>query len=146
MRVCYSPHYYADIGSNHVFPIRKFEVVCQRLLAEETISSDDLFAPQPVPIPDVLLVHTEDYVTRLRAGALTEREIRRLGLPWSKSLVRRSFLAVSGTCHAARFALVDGIGCNLAGGTHHAFADRNLGWKDNYRVLSKNLPKRIGWV
>jgi acetoin utilization deacetylase AcuC-like enzyme len=76
----------------------------------------------------VLLVHTEDYVTRLRAGALTERELRRLGLPWSKSLVRRSFLATSGTINAARAALAEGIASNLAGGTHHAFADRGEGF------------------
>jgi acetoin utilization deacetylase AcuC-like enzyme len=87
-----------------------------------------MFAPPPVPVADLLLVHTEDYVTRLRGGMLTEREIRRLGLPWSKALVRRSFLATSGTCHAARFALRDGIGANLAGGTHHAFPDRGEGF------------------
>lgn len=128
MRVCYSPHYYADIGPNHVFPIRKFEVAHQRLLDEGTLTPADIFAPPPVPLADLLLVHTEDYVTRLRAGTLTEREIRRLGLPWSKSLVRRSFLATSGTCHAARFALRDGIAANLAGGTHHAFPDRGEGF------------------
>lgn len=128
MRVCYSPHYYADIGPNHVFPIRKFEVAHQRLLAEGTLTPADIFAPPPAPVADLLLVHTEDYVTRLRAGTLTEREIRRLGLPWSKSLVRRSFLATSGTCYAARFALRDGIAANLAGGTHHAFPDRGEGF------------------
>ncbi len=128
MRVCYSRHYYAEIGANHVFPIRKFAVAHERLLAEGTLQAEDIFEPQPAPLADVLLVHTEDYVTRLRAGTLTEREIRRLGLPWSKSLVRRSFLAVSGTCHAARFALRDGIAANLAGGTHHAFPDRGEGF------------------
>ncbi|MGH9945126.1 MAG: histone deacetylase family protein, partial [Pyrinomonadaceae bacterium] len=80
------------------------------------------------PVADVLLVHTEDYVTRLRAGALTAREIRRLGLPWSKALVRRSFLATGGTINAARFAFEDGVGSNLAGGTHHAFPDRGEGF------------------
>jgi acetoin utilization deacetylase AcuC-like enzyme len=128
MKVCYSPHYYADIGPNHVFPIRKFEVACQRLLEEGTLTQEEIFAPPPAPLADVLLVHTEDYVTRLRAGTLTEREIRRLGLPWSKALVRRSFLATSGTCRAARFALAEGVGCNLAGGTHHAFSDRGEGF------------------
>jgi acetoin utilization deacetylase AcuC-like enzyme len=128
MRVAYTSRYYADIGEGHVFPIRKFELVCQRLLAEETITRRDLFEPQPAAIEDVLLVHTEDYVTRLRAGSLTPREIRRLGLPWSKALVRRSFLAASGTINAARFALDEGVGSNLAGGTHHAFADHGEGF------------------
>jgi acetoin utilization deacetylase AcuC-like enzyme len=128
MRIAYTPRYYADIGDAHVFPIRKFELVCQRLLAEGTITQRDLFEPQPAAIEDVLLVHAEDYVTRLRTGALTPREIRRLGLPWSKALVRRSFLAASGTINAARFALAEGVGSNLAGGTHHAFTDHGEGF------------------
>ena len=128
MRVSYTPRYYADIGEGHVFPIRKFEIVRDRLLREGTLSPRDIIEPQPAPIADVLLVHTEDYVTRLRAGALSPREIRRLGLPWSKALVRRSFLATGGTLGAARFALEEGIGSNLAGGTHHAFPDHGEGF------------------
>jgi acetoin utilization deacetylase AcuC-like enzyme len=128
MLVCYTPRYYADIGEGHVFPIRKFELVCRKLLAEGTLRAEDLFEPQPAALADVLLVHTDDYVTRLRAGALTERERRRLGLPWSKALVRRSFLAASGTINAARFARAAGVGSNLAGGTHHAFADHGEGF------------------
>jgi acetoin utilization deacetylase AcuC-like enzyme len=128
MLICYTPRYYADIGEGHVFPIRKFELVCRKLMAEGTLRAEDLYEPQPAALEDVLLVHTDDYVTRLRAGALTEREVRRLGLPWSKALVRRSFLAASGTINAARFALVEGVGSNLAGGTHHAFADHGEGF------------------
>ena len=128
MRVFYTPRYYADIGQNHVFPIRKFELVRDRLLLEGTLQTTDIIEPQPAAIEDVLLVHTEDYVMRLRAGALTPREIRRLGLPWSKALVRRSFLAAGGTLSAARWALNERVGSNLAGGTHHAFPDHGEGF------------------
>lgn len=128
MQVFYTPRYYADIGEGHVFPIRKFELVRDRLLHEGTLQLGDIVAPQPAPVQDVLLVHTEDYITRLRAGSLTPRELRRLGLPWSKALVRRSFLATGGTIGAARAALVSGVGSNLAGGTHHAFPDRGEGF------------------
>src|SRR3712207_2814043 len=128
MKVFYTPRYYADIGEGHVFPIRKFELVCRRLLGEGTLRADEIVEPQPAAVADVLLVHTEDYVTRLRAGALTPREIRRLGLPWSKALVRRSFLATGGTIAAARAALREGVGSNLAGGTHHAFPDHGEGF------------------
>ncbi|MDQ1522576.1 MAG: hypothetical protein QOE47_500 [Pyrinomonadaceae bacterium] len=128
MQVFYTPRYYADIGEGHVFPIRKFELVRDRLLAEGTLAPSEIIEPQPAPVSDVLLVHTEDYVTRLRAGALTARELRRLGLPWSKALVRRSFLATGGTIRAARAALTDGIASNLAGGTHHAFPDHGEGF------------------
>lgn len=128
MRVFYTPRYYADIGQGHVFPIRKFELVRNRLLHEGTLRPADIIEPQPAAIDDVLLVHTEDYVTRLRAGTLTPREIRRLGLPWSKALVRRSFLAAGGTLSAARWALKERVGSNLAGGTHHAFPDHGEGF------------------
>jgi acetoin utilization deacetylase AcuC-like enzyme len=128
MLVFYSPRYYADIGDGHVFPIRKFEMVRDRLLGEGTLSPENVVEPQPAAVEDLLLVHTEDYVTRLRAGALSPREIRRLGLPWSKALVRRSLLATSGTVNAARWALREGVGSNLAGGTHHAFPDHGEGF------------------
>lgn len=128
MLVSYTSRYYADIGEGHVFPIRKFEMVRDLLLQEGTLRVSDIVEPEPAAIEDVLLVHTEDYVTRLRSGSLTARELRRLGLPWSKALVRRSFLATGGTLLATRNALRDRIGANLAGGTHHAFPDRGEGF------------------
>jgi acetoin utilization deacetylase AcuC-like enzyme len=128
MRVFYTSRYYADIGEGHIFPIRKFELVRNQLLNEGTLQPDELLEPSPVDIQDVLLVHTEDYVTRLCNGALTEKEMRRLGLPWSESLVRRSFFAVGGTLAAAIHSLEKGYGSNLAGGTHHAFPDHGAGF------------------
>lgn len=128
MFVCYSPHYYAEIGASHVFPMRKFEIARDRLLREGTLKPNEICEPQPLSVTDALLVHTEDYITRLRAGTLTERELRRLGLPWTKGLVRRSFTAAGGTLAAARHAIANGVGSNLAGGTHHAFADRGEGF------------------
>jgi acetoin utilization deacetylase AcuC-like enzyme len=128
MKVFYTDRYYANIGEGHVFPIKKFQLVRDRLLQEGTICHADIIEPLPAAIADVLLVHTDDYVTRLRAGSLTDREIRRLGLPWSKALVRRSFLATAGTINAARSALMGKVASNLAGGTHHAFPDRGEGF------------------
>ena len=149
-RVFYSPYYYADIGENHVFPIKKFELVRDKLLQEGTLQNSEIIEPQPAKIEDVLLVHTEDYISRLRNGTLTAKEIRRLGLPWSESLVRRSFLAISGTIKAARHALKNKIASNLAGGTHHSFPDRGEGFcvlndvAVTIRVLQKeNLAGRF---
>lgn len=127
-RLYYSPYYYADIGEDHVFPIRKFELVRDLLLNEETLRDDEIFEPEPARIDDLLLVHTEDYINRLINGELTAKELRKLGLPWSVSLVRRSLHAISGTINAARDALESGIASNLAGGTHHAFPDRGEGF------------------
>lgn len=128
MQVFYTPRYYADIGDGHIFPIRKFELVRDRLLAEGTVDPHDLCEPQPATVQQVRLVHTADYISRLLSGALTAKELRRLGLPWSESLVQRSFYATGGTIAAARTALVEGYASNLAGGTHHSFADRGEGF------------------
>src|ERR1041384_4827300 len=128
MQVFYTPRYYADIGDNHVFPIRKFELVRDKLLAEGTLKPEELVEPSPATIDEVLLVHTQDYVSRLCSGNLTPKEIRRLGLPWSESLVHRSFYATGGTVAATQVALAEGYSSNLAGGTHHSFADRGEGF------------------
>ena len=128
MQVFYSPRYYADIGPGHVFPIRKFELVRDKLLAEGTLEPSELIEPPPAPLEDVLLVHTSDYVSRLCSGNLTPKEIRRLGLPWSESLVQRSFYAVGGTLAATRASLGEGYSSNLAGGTHHSFPERGEGF------------------
>jgi len=127
-KIFYSPYYYADIGEGHVFPIRKFEMVRDKLLAEATIAADEVTQPEPADVNDLKLVHTEDYITRLVNGELTPKEIRRLGLPWSRSLVRRSFHAISGTIEAAKFAIENQVASNLAGGTHHAYPDRGEGF------------------
>src|ERR1044071_4614370 len=128
MRVFYTSNYYANIGDAHIFPIRKFELVRDQLLREGTLQPNELVEPAPANINDVLLVHSADYVTRLCNGTLTQKEIRRLGLPWSESLVQRSFYAVGGTIAAALHSLEEGYASNLAGGTHHSFPDRGEGF------------------
>lgn len=128
-RLFYSPNYYANIGEDHVFPIKKFKLARDILLNEGTLSPTEVHKPELAELEDIHLIHTEDYVTRLTNGTLIESEVRRLGLPWSESLVRRSFLAVSGTINASKSALKNGkVSSNLAGGTHHAFADRGEGF------------------
>ena len=127
-KLFYSPYYYADIGEGHVFPIRKFELVRDKLIDEGTLRANEIVEPEAANTGDLLLVHTEDYITRLIDGTLTPKEIRKLGLPWSKSLVRRSLHAISGTINASRAALQDSISSNLAGGTHHAYPDRGEGF------------------
>ncbi len=127
-KLFYSPHYYADIGEGHVFPIRKFELVRDLVINEGTLLKNEIIEPFPASVSDLHLVHTEDYISRLISGNLTDKEIRKLGLPWSQSLVRRSLNAISGTIEASRQALDNGIASNLAGGTHHAYPDRGEGF------------------
>jgi acetoin utilization deacetylase AcuC-like enzyme len=77
---------------------------------------------------DLLRVHTPGYVQSIRSGEFNAVTRARLGLPWSRRLTDRSHRAVAGTLSAARATMQEGIACNLAGGTHHAFADRGEGF------------------
>ncbi len=99
-----------------------------RVVEEEIVSPGRLLVPPAASDDELLLVHTADYVCRFNAGRLTPQEERLIGLPWSPELVERSRRAAGGTLAAARHALEYGVAMNLAGGTHHAFADRGEGF------------------
>jgi acetoin utilization deacetylase AcuC-like enzyme len=99
-----------------------------QLLAEKIITTSDLVEPPLLDLNLLELVHTREYLDKLSTSALSPAEIRRLGLPWSEALWQRSLLAASGTLLAARTALNEGVAANLAGGTHHAFADHGEGF------------------
>ena len=128
MYVTYHPDYVTDIGAGHRFPMQKYRLVYERLLAEGTLSPEQVVAPAPVATQDLLLAHTRDYVERFLYGNMTDREMRALGFPWSAGLARRALLAVNGTITASRLAWHDGLAANLAGGSHHAFADHGEGF------------------
>lgn len=128
MRVSYHDGYYVPLPEKHPFPMGKFPALRDRLLREGFVRPDDIAEPAEADWDDLRRVHTERYLTALRDGTMERREERRMGLPWSEALVRRSRLAVGGTLLAARMALHDGIAANLAGGTHHAFPDHAEGF------------------
>ena len=100
----------------------------ERVVAEGVVPAERVLDPVAASDEMLRLVHTADYVERFVAGALSSAEVRRLGFPWSPALVERSRRAVGGTVVAARHALGHGVGMNLAGGTHHAFADHGEGF------------------
>jgi acetoin utilization deacetylase AcuC-like enzyme len=106
----------------------KFDALHRLLLAEGIVNRDDVHEPQEASFADLRLVHSADYLGALADGTLERAAERRLGLPWSRALVRRSRLAVQGTIDAALMALEDGLAANLAGGTHHAFAGHGEGF------------------
>lgn len=128
MFVAYHPDYVVDLGDGHRFPMRKYGYVYDQLMAEGSLCAEQVVAPEPVAVESLLLVHHRDYVERFLAGNMTPREMRVLGLPWSTALVRRARLAVQGTLLASRLAMRDGLAANLAGGSHHAFADHGEGF------------------
>ncbi len=127
MRVIYSPHYSFPLGP-HPFPMGKYTRIHDALLGDGTLRPWDLDRPPPATPEELRRVHAAEYVERLRDGDLTPAEIRRLGFPWSAELVRRAWYAAGGTVLAARSALRDGVACNLAGGSHHAFPAHGEGY------------------
>ncbi len=128
MRICYSDRYMVPLPPAHPFPMPKYRMARDRLLADGAITHWHLIEPSLALDEDILLVHTPDYWFRCARGELTAQEIRRIGFPWSEGLVRRSRAAVQGTIIAARNALRDGVASNLAGGTHHAYPDHGEGY------------------
>jgi acetoin utilization deacetylase AcuC-like enzyme len=123
-----SARYTISLPENHRFPIAKYALLRDAVIASELVATADLHEPERARVEDLLLVHTGRYVGAVESGALSEAEQRRIGFPWSASLVERSFRAVGGTCEAARAALDRGVTMNLAGGTHHAFPDHGEGF------------------
>lgn len=116
------------LPSGHRFPIAKYAMLRDAVVAECIVPPEAVHEPAAVARDDLLLVHTADYVDRFTHGELTRDEERRIGLPWSEALVERSYRSTGGTCEAARHALRQGIAMNLSGGTHHAFADHGEGF------------------
>jgi acetoin utilization deacetylase AcuC-like enzyme len=128
LRVSHHPDYYVELPPGHSFPMRKYRDVHALLLASGILRAEDLMTPEEAPLAMLARVHTPDYLTKLEGGTLSAAEQRRIGVPWSARLWRRSRLAVHGTWLAAVAALEDGLAGNLAGGTHHAFADHGEGF------------------
>lgn len=126
--VVYHPGYTVDIGVGHRFPMAKYRLVYERLASEGTLAQAQVITPEPATVADLRLVHTHDYVTRFLAGEMSPREMRRLGFPWSAPLAQRARLATQGTVIASRMAWFHGLAANLAGGSHHAFAEHGEGF------------------
>jgi acetoin utilization deacetylase AcuC-like enzyme len=128
MRVSYHQDYFVELPEGHPFPMGKFPGLYDILLADGVLRRGDVVRPVEAGMDMLRLVHTDEYLWKLATGNLTRTEERRLGIPWSETLWRRSRLAVCGTVNAALMALDDGCAGNLAGGTHHAFPDHGQGF------------------
>lgn len=132
MRVSYSPRYLAPLPEGHIFPMGKFQALHRYLLDKEIVEPSQIIEPGLVDFGNLCSVHTPRYANAVWSGDLDRKEIRRMGLPWSKKLAIRSRLAVQGTINAGLMALQDGVAGNLAGGTHHAMPD----WGEGFCVYN----------
>ena len=120
MRASFHDDYVVDLPPGHAFPMRKFVLLRDILLREGLVAPAQVVPPPEAPWELLALAHARGYLDALRDGTLDPAAVRRLGLPWSPALVRRSRRATMGTLLAARHAIEDGVAANLAGGTHHA--------------------------
>ena len=116
------------LPATHKFPLAKYALLRARLEADGIARPDEIHECEPVPWAWIEAVQQPGLVERLRAGTLSVREQRGLGLPWSPALVERARRTTAGTVAAARRALAHGVGMNLGGGTHHAGHDFARGY------------------
>ncbi|MGH9556335.1 MAG: histone deacetylase family protein [Terriglobales bacterium] len=126
-KLIYSDDYYLPIGA-HVFPAEKYKLVRQRLLETGVAAAEDFLAPRPAADEDVLLVHTPEYVRKLKTGTLSPREEMEMEIPYSPELVHAFWMAAGGSILAGERALDDGVSFNLGGGFHHAFPGHGEGF------------------
>lgn len=128
MKAFYSDTFVLPLPEGHRFPMAKYSRLRERLLAEGIMSAGDLHEAPPAALDDLQFVHTREYVQAIVDGTVARDVQRRIGFPWSPHMVERARRSVGATIAAARCAMEEGCAANLAGGTHHAFADRGEGY------------------
>jgi acetoin utilization deacetylase AcuC-like enzyme len=126
-KLVYSDDYYLPIGA-HVFPAEKYRLIQRRLLESGIAEPADFVEPKPASDEDVLLVHTSEYVQKLKTGTLSAMEELQMEVPYSPELVKAFWLAAGGSILAADLALRNGVAFNIGGGFHHAFPDHGEGF------------------
>jgi acetoin utilization deacetylase AcuC-like enzyme len=126
LRCFYHPDYFLPLPEGHPFPMEKFPQA--HALLQQAGAPIDVRPAAAAPMRQLLAVHDSDYLRRMAHGGLDRTESHKLGLPWTPRLLHRSALETAGTVAACRHALAAGMAANLAGGTHHAFPDRGLGY------------------
>lgn len=128
MQVFYTDEFVLPLPEGHKFPMARYRLLREAIQDQGTVTPEECRRPEGATDEQLSLVHTPDYLGRVIGGTLTADEQRRIGFPWTSQMVERSRRSVGGTISAARAALADGVGINLAGGTHHAFPDRGGGY------------------
>ncbi len=153
MKVFYTDHFVLPLPEGHRFPMAKYGLLRERVLAEGSVAPADLLVPDAATDEQLSLAHDPDYVARVATGRLERTESRRIGFPWSEAMVERSRRSTGATIAAARVALEPpsagggAVAANLAGGTHHAMPARGEGycvWND--AAVAARLLQREGRI
>jgi len=127
LKLIYDDRYDLNLGP-HVFPSQKYRLVYERLLQDAIASQEDFVKPAPASDEDILRVHSQDYLYKLKTGSLTRAEVMRMEVPYSTELIEACWLAAGGSILSARRALEDGFSANIGGGFHHAYPDHGEGF------------------
>ena len=128
IKIAFSPIYYHKLPEGHRFPMLKYELIPEQLLHEGTISHENLFIPNKCETNNILQTHDLEYFEKLVNQQLSQSEQRKIGFPQSPELIERELVITQGTIDCALFALKNIVALNIAGGTHHAFAERGEGF------------------
>ncbi len=128
LNVVYNDNYDIPLPEGHRFVGTKFSDLYNFIKNSNLYTNLTIHQSKSAPINDVQEVHNRDYVMSVKEGNLSRDQERRINLPWSEKLAKRSFLAIQGTLQTSQLALDYGIACHLAGGTHHAFKDCGSGF------------------
>lgn len=150
LKIAYDSIYTHPLPQGHRFPMIKYELIYEQLLYEGTCTAENFFAPSSVDPKWVLGVHDLHYFEDLLNLRIDARMERRIGFPVSDMLVKRELIITQGTIDCCGFAFQSGISMNIAGGTHHAYADRGEGFcllndvaVASYYLLANQLVNKI---
>ena len=151
MDVAYAPSYVLDVPEGHRFPMQKYALLKAQLLHEGVVEEGHFFTPGIMSEDTLLLAHDAEYWRRTRDGLWSRSEERRSGFPWSTTMVERERVIMQGTLECAERCLASGtVTMNIAGGTHHAYADRAEGFcilNDfaiaSFHLLQKQIVKQV---
>lgn len=150
LKIAFHPLYAHPLPEGHRFPMLKYDLIPQQLLYEGIITEQNILTPAPCSDEIILLTHTPEYVHKLKNQLLSPQEQRRIGFPQSPALTQREWIITQGTIDCCTYARQYGVALNVAGGTHHAFADKGEGFcllndfavAANY-LLQQQIAKKI---
>jgi acetoin utilization deacetylase AcuC-like enzyme len=128
LKIFYTDSFAIALPKDHRFPISKYALLRKRIIDSNLFTPQDFCVPRAATGAEITRVHDPEYLRRVQNGELTDREVRRIGLPWSPGLVERARRSAGATVEACFVALDEGVAVHLGGGTHHAFVDQGQGY------------------
>lgn len=128
LKIAFDNIYAHPLPEGHRFPMLKYELIPGQLLHEGSITDANLFSPSVCSDEIILWTHEAAYLKRLHEQTLSAKEQRHIGFPQSPMLTKRELIITQGTIDCCHYAFENGVALNIAGGTHHAFANRGEGF------------------